>query len=193
VTKPTVAALAGRTARALLIAFVVGLVAGAIFWLLAAPSPAPPLLGLTGLLGMVVGERLVRRIIAAAGRKASPASTIRALETARYDAMVASDVGSMRKLFDPRLRYTHSNGQTDTADSYLKKFESGYYVYLSVIHSTESVLISGDTAIVGGSMDATMTVAGVPKTLHNKTLAIWVKNGRDWRFLSYAPTVLPAQ
>ncbi|MEV5518603.1 DUF1427 family protein [Streptomyces flaveolus] len=36
-----------------------GLLAGAVYWALGTTSPAPPLIGLTGLLGIVLGERAV--------------------------------------------------------------------------------------------------------------------------------------
>jgi XapX domain-containing protein len=59
-SRPAATAALRRT----VIAFAVGLLAGALFWLLRTPSPAPPWPALTGLLGMVLGERavpLVRR------------------------------------------------------------------------------------------------------------------------------------
>jgi XapX domain-containing protein len=34
---------------------------GAVYWALGVTSPAPPLIGLTGLLGIVLGERAVTR------------------------------------------------------------------------------------------------------------------------------------
>jgi XapX domain-containing protein len=36
-----------------------GLLMGAVYWALGITSPAPPLIGLTGLLGIVLGERAV--------------------------------------------------------------------------------------------------------------------------------------
>ncbi|MFJ8650223.1 DUF1427 family protein [Streptomyces sp. NPDC093546] len=38
-------------------AFAAGLLMGAVYWLLDLTSPAPPLVGLTGLAGIVLGER----------------------------------------------------------------------------------------------------------------------------------------
>lgn len=36
-----------------------GLLMGVVYWALGITSPAPPLIGLTGLLGIVLGERAV--------------------------------------------------------------------------------------------------------------------------------------
>lgn len=39
------------------LAFAAGLLMGAVYWALDLTSPAPPLIGLTGLAGIVLGER----------------------------------------------------------------------------------------------------------------------------------------
>ncbi|MFD6286611.1 XapX domain-containing protein [Streptomyces sp. NPDC060205] len=44
------------------LAFLAGALMGAVYWALSVPSPAPPLLGLTGLAGIVAGERIVTAI-----------------------------------------------------------------------------------------------------------------------------------
>jgi XapX domain-containing protein len=46
------------TVRALLLAFGTGLAVGVVFSLVRLPSPAPPFLGLIGLVGMFMGQRL---------------------------------------------------------------------------------------------------------------------------------------
>jgi len=42
--------------KTLLISFVVGLLVGAVYGLIRVKSPAPPIVALLGLLGMVIGE-----------------------------------------------------------------------------------------------------------------------------------------
>ncbi|MDT0608997.1 XapX domain-containing protein [Streptomyces lancefieldiae] len=46
-------------ARAAVVSLAAGLLMGAVYWALDLTSPAPPLIGLTGLLGIVLGERAV--------------------------------------------------------------------------------------------------------------------------------------
>ncbi|MGW2964773.1 DUF1427 family protein [Streptomyces sp. NPDC001220] len=43
--------------RAAALSFAAGLLIGAVYWAMDIRSPAPPLLGLTGLVGIVAGER----------------------------------------------------------------------------------------------------------------------------------------
>lgn len=51
-----------RTMVSALTSFAAGGLAGVVFRALHAPSPAPPWLGLTGLLGIVLGERAVNAL-----------------------------------------------------------------------------------------------------------------------------------
>jgi XapX domain-containing protein len=50
--------------KAMFISFVVGLLVGIAYALLRVKSPAPPLVALVGLLGMVWGEQLIERFLA---------------------------------------------------------------------------------------------------------------------------------
>ncbi|MFF7209390.1 DUF1427 family protein [Streptomyces sp. NPDC008238] len=46
------------------LAFSVGALAGALYWLMGVVSPAPPWISLTGLLGILAGETATRRLLA---------------------------------------------------------------------------------------------------------------------------------
>jgi XapX domain-containing protein len=50
--------------KAMLISFAVGLLVGIAYGLMRVKSPAPPLVALAGLLGMVWGEQLIERFLA---------------------------------------------------------------------------------------------------------------------------------
>ena len=58
--------------KAMLISFAVGLVVGVAYGLLRVKSPAPPLIALVGLLGMVWGEQAAERFL----RKAPPSARV---------------------------------------------------------------------------------------------------------------------
>jgi XapX domain-containing protein len=49
--------------KPIIISFAVGLMVGVIYAVLRVKSPAPPLIALAGLLGMVWGEQLMERFI----------------------------------------------------------------------------------------------------------------------------------
>ena len=57
--------------KAVLISFAVGLVVGVVYGLLRVKSPAPPLVALVGLLGMVWGEQAAERFLVKAPQPAA--------------------------------------------------------------------------------------------------------------------------
>jgi 3-hydroxyisobutyrate dehydrogenase-like beta-hydroxyacid dehydrogenase/ketosteroid isomerase-like protein len=120
-------------------------------------------------------------------------TTIRALEDARYDAVVRGDIPAFVELAHPELTYTHSNGSVDSLESYREKLESGYYDYHRIDHPVDRIVVEGDTALVIGEMHADITAGGTRKTLANRALAVWVRVDGAWRLLAYQPTVLPKE
>ncbi|MHC3469444.1 XapX domain-containing protein [Streptomyces sp. 7R007] len=56
------------------LSFAAGLLMGAVYWALDIRSPAPPLLGLTGLLGIVLGERAASAVRSRRVGRAKPSS-----------------------------------------------------------------------------------------------------------------------
>lgn len=119
--------------------------------------------------------------------------TIRSLEDARYEAVIAGDLEAFTALAHPELAYTHSNAVVDTRDSYLDKLRAGFYVYHRIEHPVHRIVVSGDTAVVVGEMHADLTAGGVRKTLANRCLAVWVRESDRWLLLAYQPTVLPQE
>ena len=114
-------------------------------------------------------------------------------EDRRYRAMVDADLETMDRLCADALSYGHASGVRDTKQEYFAKVRSGHYDYHSVEHPVERVEVVGDTAIVVGRMTADLTVQGTRKTIDNLALAVWTKDGGDWRLLAYAPTPPPVR
>jgi XapX domain-containing protein len=56
--------------KAMIVSFAAGLLVGVIYAVLRVKSPAPPLVALAGLLGIVWGEQLIQRFVA---RESGPA------------------------------------------------------------------------------------------------------------------------
>jgi XapX domain-containing protein len=68
--------------KAMLISFAVGLAVGIVYALLRVKSPAPPLVALAGLLGMVWGEQVAARYLSKtpASTSVDPVSRISSVE-----------------------------------------------------------------------------------------------------------------
>ncbi|HEX6351359.1 nuclear transport factor 2 family protein [Actinophytocola sp.] len=117
--------------------------------------------------------------------------TITALERQRFDAVVAGDFDAFAAVAHPELMYTHSNGVTDTLESYMRKCRDGFYVYHQIDHPITKIVITGDVALVLGEMNADLTSGGTRKQLKNASLAVWVRAGDSWQLIAYQPTPRP--
>jgi hypothetical protein len=116
------------------------------------------------------------------------AATVRDLEDRRYRAMLTGEFEVLAQLAHPALAYTHSDGNLDDLGSYLAKCRQGRYIYHSIEHPIETITVVGDTAVVIGEMNATITTDGVRKVLTNRALAVWVHTADGWKLLAYQPT-----
>lgn len=115
------------------------------------------------------------------------------LESRRYTAMLAADTSALADLLSPDLLYTHSNGVTDSKAEYIDKVGKGVYRYLDLKRQDEKIRVFGDVALVTGRMVATVEVAGAPRHLNNKFLAVWLRQAGQWQFMAFQPTVMPAE
>ena len=121
----------------------------------------------------------------------SPQSTITALEHERFNAIVAGDLEKFTNLCHERLVYTHSDGSRDSLESYVSKVRRGIYNYSRISHPVEEIIVIGDVALVVGRMIADLTINGAAKRLDNSSLAVWVREDNQWKFLAYQPTNVP--
>jgi hypothetical protein len=113
---------------------------------------------------------------------------ILAVEARRYGAMLAGDVGELAAVLDEDLVYTHSDGSSDSRDSYLAKVTAGHFLYNQIEAPVERVNAFDGTAIVLGRMLAEVVVAGQLRRLANASLAVYRRRGEDWRLVAYQPT-----
>ena len=107
---------------------------------------------------------------------------IRTLENERYAAMIAGDAGELDRLLSDRLVYGHSNAERDSKDSYLERVrDSRTFVYESIDHPEERIIIAGGAVIVLGAMIANVYWSGELRTLRNSACAVWAKEDGNWR------------
>jgi ketosteroid isomerase-like protein len=122
------------------------------------------------------------------GTSVKDVEAITELERQRFDAVVAGDFDAFARVCDPDLMYTHSNGVTDSLESYLAKCRDGFYVYHHIDHPVTKIVIHGDVGLVLGEMNADLTAGDVRKSLRNSSIAVWVRDGETWKLIGYAPT-----
>ena len=118
------------------------------------------------------------------------ASVLADLERRRYDAMRDSDHAVLAQLCDDELTYTHSDGTSDTKETYLQRIRDGYFDYRRLEHDTDRTLLVGDCALLFGRMSGEVLIGGALRRLNSVSLVVWVRRADGWRFLAFQPTPL---
>ncbi|WP_298690538.1 nuclear transport factor 2 family protein [uncultured Sphingomonas sp.] len=114
-----------------------------------------------------------------------------AAEKRRCDAMLANDAAALDAVLDARLRFSHATGAIDDKLAYLAKMAAGRIDYLSIDWSEEQVIALGDAAaLLGGRMLTRVRVDGTEKTLDNRVLSAWARDGAEWRTVAFQSTPL---
>jgi len=120
-----------------------------------------------------------------------PADTVRALEAARFEAIVDGRWDDFAAICHPELRYTHATGAIDTRASYLEKLENGHYDYHYIDHTVEHTSIQPGTVLLWGTMTAELRAGAHTKKINNRTLTVWVLHDDQWLLLAQQPTPIP--
>jgi ketosteroid isomerase-like protein len=120
------------------------------------------------------------------------AKHISELEARRYQAMTEADIATLEELFSPNMVYTHSDASSDSKETYLGKLASGHFDYGPIEHPEHSIVVHGDCALVFHDMRCEVLVAGQPRALNSRSLAVWVRENEHWVLLAYQPTKYPS-
>ncbi len=116
---------------------------------------------------------------------------IRELEDRRYAAMIAGDADTLDALLSERLVYCHSNAERDSKASYLQRVRDQTFVYESIEHPVEAIIVATGAVVVVGAMIARGYWSGELRQLRNASLAVWARELDGWRLVAYQPTPIP--
>lgn len=119
------------------------------------------------------------------------AAEVLAADDARYAAMIAQDFDALGRLLADDLLYTHSTSATDTKSEYLAALRSGKYRYRAARREGVTVRIQGTIAIVNGRSFIDVDVDGVPKSLANVFMNVWVRTPAGWQMTAWQSTTVP--
>ncbi len=149
--------------------------------------PRPILLRRALLLVALVAVPLLRAADDAA------VAAVRAADDERVAAILAADAARLDAIFSDDLHYTHSNGHHDTKQSYTaslltKKTVYAKYEYLE----REFSLASPDVALMRAHVLIQSANRGNPVVNDLSVLAVFRKEGGQWRFLAWQSAKLPA-
>lgn len=105
---------------------------------------------------------------------------VQALSTAMING-VAADLYDMTS---PQLSYGHSSGVVDTQTSFVEKISSGQSDFVSIDIADQTILFSGNTAIVRHKLKAVTNDQGKPGQVQLNIMLVWQKQKNKWVLLA---------
>ena len=116
---------------------------------------------------------------------------ILALETQRWDAVLAGDWAALEAMVHDDLVYTHAHAKVDDKASYLHSLKSMPGKIGSVKRTDEKVRVFGDTAYIAGALASEVNSHGAMKTIRVRFISLWTKTPEGWKFAGWQTTTLP--
>jgi hypothetical protein len=107
-------------------------------------------------------------------------------------AMVDADKGALEKLADEKLSYGHSGGKIEDKAAFVTNIVSGKSDFVSIDLTEQTIVITGNTAIVRHTFTAETNDGGKPGTVHLKILLVWSKEGNQWKLLARQAVKIPS-
>lgn len=122
----------------------------------------------------------------------SDIDAIAELEERRRKAMLGADVALLDEMFVDDLSYTHSNAVMERKALYLERLAAKHYDYRELNFLDQDIRITGDAALITGTMTGEVVIAGQLRKLNSRTTVVWIRQGRRWRMLTFQSTPIPA-
>jgi ketosteroid isomerase-like protein len=116
---------------------------------------------------------------------------LEALEDRRQAAMLAGDLDTLGEILHDELTYVHSTGGIDTKEIYIEGLRSGTFVYKQLTRDDQTIRVHGDTGMVFYHMVADVEIRGNMRRLDNRLLAVWARDGGEWRLIGLQSGAIP--
>ncbi|MGA1367845.1 MAG: nuclear transport factor 2 family protein [Blastocatellia bacterium] len=123
-------------------------------------------------------------------RKTSMEKTILNLEQKWQEALLASDVEALDRIYAETLVYTHSNASVDTKATYLDSIRSGRSRYLSLERDDIRVQIHGETAVVTCHWKVQSIGNGKRHQTDARYIHVYVQQQGTWRMVAHQSTII---
>jgi ketosteroid isomerase-like protein len=99
-------------------------------------------------------------------------------------AMINGDEKALKQLSSPLLSYGHSGGHIEDQQAFIEKIVSGKSDFVTMELADQTIVLSGDTALVRHNLNADIKDGGVPNKIHLGVLLVWQKQAGDWKLLA---------
>jgi ketosteroid isomerase-like protein len=113
------------------------------------------------------------------------------LEDERYGAIIRKDIAALQRLFHDDLIYMHSSGVFDTRTSYIEGIRDGVLDYKRVTREDQTMRVRDGVAFVFNRLTIDIVIRQAPKLLNTRALAVWLREGGQWRLIAVQSGAIP--
>lgn len=106
-----------------------------------------------------------------------------AVETLRK-AMIDGDQKALEAIAAEQLSYGHSGGKVEDKKTFVSTLASGKSDFVTIDLSDQTISVSGETAIVRHTLNATTNDGGKPGTVALHIMTVWQKQHKHWVLLA---------
>jgi hypothetical protein len=119
-------------------------------------------------------------------------STIADSEDMRFNAQVKKDTVLLRRILSDDLVYIHSNALVETKSDFLHSISTGNITYNSMQPEPgRTIRKYGKTGISNGIVQVKGLIQGKPFEVRLRYTAVYVKQKKNWRLVSWQSTKIP--
>ncbi len=122
---------------------------------------------------------------------ATPEDTVRALESARAQALLAADTTALAGMIADDFVEVSRIGQLRTKADNIRELGNGTLVLKTVHYDSLSVRMYGDMAILRGIADNTGTFRGMPFAGKLRYTRVFARRDGRWQAVAMQHTMLP--
>jgi ketosteroid isomerase-like protein len=114
-------------------------------------------------------------------------------EKDRFAAQVTKNYAVLDKTIGDDLYYIHSNGDTDTKDTFIQGIRDGSRSYNDItMEETKVRVYHGKTAVINGLCTYFRTAEnGQPNNLRLRYTNVYVKRGKQWQMVAWQSYRMP--
>ena len=103
-------------------------------------------------------------------------------------AVLGKDQATLEKLMAASIMYSHSNGNLDTREQFIKNVMTENPKYEGFDYGEQKMMIYGNTAVVRGKITVKDLLNGQRRTLELNAMQIWIKGGQGWTMVARQST-----
>lgn len=107
------------------------------------------------------------------------------------EAMLDADKSALESLTGPTLTYGHSNGRIENQAQFVEYLVSGKGDFVTMDLSGQTIVVTGNTAIVRHTLTADTADGGKPGKVNLHVMLVWAKAGKQWKLIGRQAVKVP--